>query len=519
MVEHCDRWRLPAQAAPLATSNMNTIKRIVILNLFLLSLSFASTAQSNTEIIDRTIEAARKDWNVPGMSVVVVQDDKVVLSKGYGVRELGKNEVVDAQTLFGAMSTTKAMTAVAMSILVDEGKVSWSDKVTKHLPDFRIADPYITAELEVRDLFTHNSGLSSTDFLWARTPELSPDEAVRRMQYARPSYSFRGGFAYHNSMYLVAGKVIEKAGGMPWDRFMVERVFRPLGMTNTYPTLDAAMKNPNRSSAHFTIKGKIEVIPEMPIDSVAPAGSVWSSADDIAKWVAFLLADGKPLLKPATMSEIFKPQVILPSGFYPTFSLTKPKWTTYGLGWFQHDYRGEKVDMHTGSIAGRTAIVGLLRDKKLGVYIFGNLDHAEARHALMYKVFDLFAFNDNSRDWTAEIKKLYDDIATDGEKRSAAQFARRINGTKPSLPLEKYTGTYSDPFYGTVEIKLVDGKLRAVIAKDLTADLEHRHVDTFLAVYSKAWMGEGLVTFQLNPMTGDVTGVTSGGQTFRRQGN
>ena len=492
----------------------------VILTIF---VSVPVFTQNGIDSLDRYIESARADWNVPGMSVVVVKDGKALLSKGYGIRELDKPDPVDAQTLFGVMSTTKAMTAVAMGLLVDEGKVSWRDKVIKHLPDFRIADPYITQELEVRDLFTHNSGLLSTDFLWARTPELPADEAVRRMQYARPAYSFRGGFVYHNSMYLVAGKVIEKASGVSWERFMADRVFRPLGMNNTHPTLAGALKHPNRSVAHYKIKGKIEAIPEMPIDSVGPAGSVWSNAEDAARWMNYLIsgktADGKDLLKPATLEEIFKPQVILPSNFYPTFSLIKPKWTTYGLGWFQHDYRGEKVDFHTGSIAGRTALVGLLRDKKLGVYIFGNLDHAELRHAIVYKVFDMLAFNEPSgRDWNAEFKKLYDERDAGAEKQAEAMLSRRLNGTKPSLPLEAYAGTYSDPFYGTVEVKFANGQLTIVAAKDLSAELRHRHVDTFTTVWNKRWLSDGLVTFQLNPMTGEVVSITSGGQTLRRQG-
>jgi CubicO group peptidase (beta-lactamase class C family) len=494
---------------------------VLVLATALSSTAFAQNG-NGVESLDRYIEAARKEWNVPGMSVVVVKDGKVLLSKGYGVKELGKDDAVDAQTLFGVMSTTKAMTAVAMGLLVDEGKVSWRDKVIKHLPDFRVGDPYITQELEVRDLFTHNSGLPSTDFLWARTPELPADEAVRRMQYARPVYSFRGGFQYHNSMYLVAGKVIEKASGIPWEQFMTERVFRPLGMNSTYPTLAEALKQPNRSIAHYKIKGTVEAIPEMAIDSVAPAGSVWSNADDAGKWMNYLISgktpDGKDLLKPNSLEEMFRPQVILPTNFYPTFTLIKPKWTTYGLGWFQHDYRGEKVDFHTGSIAGRTALVGLIRDKKIGVYIFGNLDHAELRHAIIYKAFDTFTYGDpNGRDWNAEFKKIYDQRDTDAEKATAALFAKKLPDTKPSRPLTAYSGKYSDPFYGDVQVKLVDGKLHAIVAKDLTAELEHRHVDTFTAVWNRRWMGQGLVTFQLNPMTGDVVSVTSGGQTFRKQ--
>jgi CubicO group peptidase (beta-lactamase class C family) len=500
------------------------MKLKILFSLAVLTLAFVSftLAQDPVESLDRYIEDGRRAWNVPGMSVAIVNDGKVVLAKGYGVRRLGESQPVDARTLFGAMSTTKAMTAVAMGILVDEGKVSWGDKVISRMPDFRIADPYITQELEIRDLFTHNSGLASTDFLWARTPELPADEAVRRMQYARPVYSFRGGFRYHNSMYLVAGKVIERVSGIPWERFMTERVFRPLGMSDTRPTLEEALKHENRSSAHFDIDGKVQVIPEMSIDSVAPAGSVWSNANDAAAWMLYLMSgktsDGKELLEQRTLDEIFRPQVILPPNFYPTFTILKPKWTTYGLGWFQHDYRGEKVDLHTGSIAGRTAIVAMIRDKNIGVYVFGNVDHAELRHAIVYKTIDTLAFGDlNGRDWSTEFKTMYEQRDGIAKKVTTDRFAKKLQDTKPSLPLSAYVGKYSDPFYGDVEIKLVDDKLQAIVAQDLTAMLEHRHVNTFLAVFNRPWMGEGLVTFHLDPMTGDVVSVTSAGQTFRKR--
>ena len=293
--------------------------RPILLTVILSAAIFGQSAQQNNiDAFDKYAEAARVTWNVPGMSIAIVQDGKVLLSKGYGVRELGKSDKVDASTLFGAMSTTKAMTAVAMGILVDEGKVGWNDKVLKHLPDFRVADPYVTNELKVRDLFTHNAGLGNADFLWAWTPELSSAEIAKRMQYAPQAYSMRGGFTYQNVMYLVAGLVIEKASGMPWERFMTERVFRPLGMTSTFPNLSSGRSYQNRSSAHYEIEKKVEVIPEMEADSIAAAGAVWSTSDDMAKWVNFVLGNttvnGKEILKPATLAEMMKPQAIIPIG-------------------------------------------------------------------------------------------------------------------------------------------------------------------------------------------------------------
>ena len=505
------------------------MKRISILSILILVVAASAVAQNKVEDFDKYAEAARQEWKVPGMAITVVQDGKVILAKGYGVRELGKATPVDADTLFGAMSTTKAMTAVTMGMLVDEGKVSWDDKVIKHLPDFRVADAYVTSELRIRDLFTHNGGMGNADFLWAWTPELSAAEIVKRMQYARPAYPFRGGYTYQNVMYAVAGQVIEKVSGMPWERFVTERLFAPLGMKNTFATYGASSSYQNRSAAHFEIDGKITVIPERMADPIAPAGAVWSTANDIAKWIDFMLGNttvnGKQLLKPATHQALLRPQAIVPPAqFYPTVALTKPHWTTYGLGWFQHDYRGEMVNFHTGSLAGRTAIIGLIPDKKMGIYIFGNVDHAEVRHALMYKAFDVFAFGDSSgRDWSKEMKTLYDGLDAQGKRQVEAQKARRRSDTKPSLALAAYAGKYADPFYGEMEVTFADGKLRLSIGKGDTrsADLEHWHHDTFRTVWQRRWLGEGLVSFQLNSVTGEVEAINISGVQLRRvaQGN
>lgn len=500
------------------------LTRSMLLTVLLAAAIVAQASQQNNiDAFDRYAEAARVTWNVPGMSIAIVKDGKVLLSKGYGVRELGKTDKVDASTLFGAMSTTKAMTAVAMAILVDEGKVRWDDKVVDHLPHFRVDDRYVTGDMRVRDLLTHNTGVGNADFLWSFTPDLPANDVIERMRFAKQEYPLRGGFVYQNIMYLVAGQVIEKASGMSWESFVTKRIFEPLGMNNTFATRASSEKYANRSSAHFDIKGAIQTIPEDIADHIAPAGAVWSTSDDIAKWVNFMLGNttvnGKELLKAANRAELLRPQVIIPpgGGFYPTAALTKPHWTTYGLGWFQHDYRGEKVDFHTGSLSGRTAIVGLIPDKKFGVYIFGNLDHAEVRHALMYKAFDTFVFNDNSRDWSTEAKALYDRIAAEGKKFTDGAKAKRTPNTKPSLPLTAYTGKYSDSFYGEMEVVLVGDKLKLNVSGSVSAMLDHWHFDTFQATWNKAWWGEDLFSFKLNTVTGEVEALDLGGILLRKQ--
>src|ERR1043165_1974721 len=233
------------------------MKKHPLLVVQLLVLAVLAAGQTNVDVFDKYVEASMKDWNIPGLSIAVVQDGKVLLSKGYGVRTLGKDAKVDNQTLFGCMSTTKAFTVTALGILVDEGKLSWDDKVTKWLPDFRVGDAYITSDLRVRDLLTHNSGIGNTDVLWAWNQSITSDEVYRRMELAKPAYPLRGGFVYQNNMYLIAGKVLEKASGMSWERFVTERIFKPLGMTRTYATLALSKAEMNRSTQHFEVDGKI----------------------------------------------------------------------------------------------------------------------------------------------------------------------------------------------------------------------------------------------------------------------
>lgn len=363
------------------------LKGFVLLTLLFVSIdSFPQTVSSlsaQTKEFDAYVEQARTSWKVPGLAIAVVKDGKVIFKKGYGVRQLGQPDKVDTQTLFACASTTKAMTATCMGMLVDEGKVNWDDAVIKYLPDFKLYDPYVTRELKIRDLFTHNSGVGNADFLWD-IMDISSDEILKKMGNVKPSYSLRSSFIYQNIFYLAAGKVIEKVSGQPWEKFIVSRIFEPLGMTRTV-AMRKDVKDPNQTSAHFLVHNAITVIEHSSADAVGPAGSVWSCADDMSKWMLCMLDSskyegGKRLVTAKTWMEMFKPQVMVtPSQFYPTAQLTKPNWTTYGLGWFQQDYKGHKVNFHTGSLFGAIAINGQLPDEKLGVYVFGNYDHAEVR--------------------------------------------------------------------------------------------------------------------------------------------
>ncbi|HLZ15900.1 MAG TPA: serine hydrolase domain-containing protein, partial [Cyclobacteriaceae bacterium] len=419
-----------------------------VIILLLVSLKINGQSQEQKLIdFDAYVEKSRAEWRVPGMAVAVVKDGQVIFKKGYGVRELGKGDKVDTETLFACASTTKAMTATCMGMLVDEGKIKWDDPVINYLPEFQLFDPAVTRELKIRDLFTHNSGVGNTDYLWALM-DIPAHEILSRMRLVHPSYSLRSGFIYQNIFYVAAGQVIENVSGKPWEVFIQERIFTPLGMTRTAPKRKY-IKDNNQVTPHFEVEKTVKAIGYTKDDEVGPAGSVWSSITDMSKWMACLLDSSKytggRLLKPATWTEMFKPAALVPaSEFYPTMKLIKPNWTTYGLGWFQHDYKGKKINYHTGSLNGLTAIHAQLPDQKLGVYVFGNFDHAEARHALVYKTFDLFSLGGNT-DWSKEFLTLYGDIRAKNEKELKDFESRRVPNTTPSLPLANYAGKYTDP--------------------------------------------------------------------------
>lgn len=315
------------------------------------------------EILDTYIQNALPTWKTPGLSVVVVKDGKVVLKKGFGVQNIIDKTPYTTTTLSTCASTTKAMTAICMAILVDEGKVKWSDIVTNILPEFKLSNPYVTAEITVKDLFTHNTGLGNADMLWVLG--YSREEILQRMQAIPLSYSLRSSYTYQNLMYMVAGEVIKKVSGKTWDDFITERLFIPIGMNNTYADYSKIPTSTSKTTPHFKDKEKqdeVRTISYLDGDNVGAAGGVWSCADDISKWLQFLQdstkLNGKRLLKAETFAELFKPHALItPNDFYPTIQLTKPHWTSYGLGWFQHDYRGKMVQFHTGSLDGLVAIM------------------------------------------------------------------------------------------------------------------------------------------------------------------
>jgi CubicO group peptidase (beta-lactamase class C family) len=495
--------------------------------LLCLTLSAPIAAQQRPlDGFDAYVTKAMADWRIPGMAVVVVKDDSVLFMKGYGVRELGKPDRVTVHTRFGNMSTTKAFTALLAAMLADSGRLSLDDPVQKHLPAVQFADPYVTREITVRDLLTHRVGFGDPEYLWDHSG-FDFDAMLPRLRYVPPTASFRSRFQYNNVTYGLAGAIVAHAAGTTWQSLMRSRIYGPLGMTESYPDAQemAAAGVTDVSSPHGIVRDTVRVLPVAATvtDVIASAGAAFTTATDMAKWLRFLLDSGRVagrrLVSAPSFAQLFKPQQIIVRPMYPTATLVHPHFQAYGLGWFLQDYRGEFVAMHTGSIEGRSAIIGLLPDRRVGVAVLTNLDHSELRHALMYTVFDRFigtAAPGGGHDWSVEMRAMYKALADTAAAAARAQESKRVANTRPTLPLERYAGTYGDSLYGNAIVTLDNGRL-SLQAGTAKGQMEHWQYDVFRVTWPDPFWDPLYVSFSLSPggTVGELRFV-DGEQVYRR---
>jgi CubicO group peptidase (beta-lactamase class C family) len=495
---------------------------LACLSFFLILLIPAPVgAQENAERLDAMIRQGMEDWHIPGLAAIVVKDGEVAFSQVYGVKDLGTGAVVDRETLFNMGSTTKAVVSMALGILVDQGKLKWEDKVRDHLPPFRLSDPYITEEARVQDLLTHNLGIAGADGLWAMD-SVSTEATLRRFALSRKAYPVRGGFQYNNLMYAVAGEVIEAVSGRHWTDFVKEHLFGPLEMDRTVARATDIFSAGNYVTPYFYENGVGHIAASHDLsDQIGAAGMIWTCAADMEHYLQMLEAGGeykgKTLLKPETFAYLFRPHTLIPeNSFYPTRQLTRPNWMSYALGWFQHDYRGHKLDFHTGSISGLVAIAGIMHNKNTAVYVLANRDHAELRHAILYQALDLWAFGEASRDWHQEVFELYEGIRKASENRELEFSKQRVKDTRPTLPLAAYEGTYHHPMLGDVFVRQSPGGLQFDFNHFTTFEAGHWHYNSFRSTRENRYRAEVLFTFHLGP-AGTVSELEAMGEGFKKQ--
>ncbi len=463
---------------------MKTYFVLAVLLLAFAGLAPAQSIEDNVREIDEYAKAVLATHGGPGMAIAVVKDDKVVLAKGYGTRELGKNSPVDENTLFAIASNSKAFTTASLATLVDEKKIAWDDKVSKYLPAFQMYDPWVTSELTIRDLVTHRVGLDtfSGDLLWYEA-NYSSDEILERVKYLKPVSSFRTRYGYQNLMYIAAGKIIEKVSGKPWCEFVRGRILDPLGMARTtcgFGSLGDNAAMPHNESGG----GKLRPLPHGNVNGGYGAVALNSSVSDLSRWVRTQLGkgkfEGKQIFSEAQAWQMHQPY--LPQQISENAWKSNPTrhFTGVGMGWFVYDYQGRKIINHSGGLDGMLSYTVLIPEENAGFVVLTNSE-SPGFIVMMNKIRDLLV-NAPKRDWNTEAAENVKRGKTAAEEEIKKADAARVANTRPTLALSSYAGKYSDKMYGDITVAEENGKLvmRFLPAPNFVADLEHWHYDTWV---------------------------------------
>ncbi|MGH7554430.1 MAG: serine hydrolase [Longimicrobiales bacterium] len=451
--------------------------------------------------LEAHIEQVRQQWEVPGLAVTIVQGDSVVFARGYGVKEVGKPDRVDENTLFAIGSSGKSMTAAVISMLVDEGKMKLDDPVWKYLPGFRVADPYVSREATIRDLLSHRTTLENADLVWYGAT-LTRAEIIERLRHLKLSASFRSRFLYNNLMLMVAGEAAAAAGGRPWESLVRERLFTPLAMASSLSNPQELTAESNVATPHTIVQGKVVPVAHRDTRNIAPAGAQYSSARDMAQYLRFQLGNGayrgKRIVSEASMAEM---RSVISSNGGPVF-LTDSTATGlgYGLGWFTEYFRGHRLLRHGGAIDGMLTEMMFLPEDQIGVVILTNKSPHTMHTALTNHIFDV-ALRLTERDWNGQAFTRMKAQEAQAAERLKTMESQRAQNAPPSLPIDKFAGTYSDSLFGEVRVALENGSLMLRYHPTFVAKLEPWQYNTFRLVWqtSSAFAGSlSFATFDLD---------------------
>ena len=451
------------------------------------------------EGFENWLEAEMAKWNVPGVAVAVIHKGEVVLSKGYGLRDVEKNLPVTPETLFAIGSCTKAFTSFDIALLVEEGKLAWDTPIREYLSDFRMFDPVASEQMTARDLASMRGGLPRHDFLWYGS-SFSREALYQRLQYLQPNKPFRSGYEYQNLMFMLAGYVVGKVAGTSWEAFTQERIMDRLGMSDTNFSVSVSETAAN-ASLPYELRGvAVEAIPFRNIDNVAPAGSINSNLVDMLKWLRLHMQGDDSFLPKDALKRMHAPHTVIhvtPDLLWSEYP--EVEHTAYALGWVSQTYRGHTMIRHGGGIDGFISSVSFLPHDDIGIIILTNLGENALVPAIHFNLCDRF-LGLGQLPWSDRIKGFEDKLKAAGEEGKQKTIASRILGTRPSHALADYAGTYEHPGYGTLTIRLDDDALKVkTILLDL--NLAHHHYDVFTLT------GKGEVEmFMLTSFASDLTG-------------
>lgn len=507
------------------------------------SPSWARTAANDDasliEAVDAYVKTAMAAWpDQPALGVAVVKDGHTILSRGYGVKVQGKPARADEHTLFAIASNSKNVTAAALAIMVDEGKVKWDEPVKTYLPGFKLSDPYITDHITVRDTLSHRAGfgLGAGDLLFWPNSDRTRAEVIAQAAFVPIEDGFRARYHYCNLMFVVAGAVLEAVSGLTWEDFIQTRILDKVGMTETVPL--ARLADPAKSALpHARVGPPLRTHgPMVQIansiaevwnwDSAAAAGGICTTTTDWAKWIAVRLNEGKlpdgsRLFSEETAREMYRPNIIVGNSAGPTAELpNRAIASTYAMGVQVQDYRGERIASHGGGSPGGISATVLIPGRKIGFSIFSNAEESFLLRSLRSGITDL-CMGKGDFDWIADSKK----IEAEGEAKSQAAAieidAKQRAGAPPAMPLDAYAGTWRDPWYGDITIvQKTEGRgrnrksglwLSFTHTPALQGWLEPYDGETFRTRFPDKREEDAFITFNIQtakPATATVKGVS-----------
>lgn len=428
--------------------------------------------------LDRQIADALAAWNVPGVAVSVVQDGRVVLSRGYGVRDPDRQAPMTDDTIFPIASMSKAFTSFGVGLLVDEGRVSFDAPVAQYIAGLSLEDPAATQGLTLRDMLSHRSGLPRHDAVWYHNEGLTREALLGRVAHLDFSQPLRARFQYNNIMFILAGLAVDRVAGEPWERFTERRIFRPLGMGRTMFSPERAAADPNHTRGREILNGRAVTVPLFRNTAILnPAGGVYSTAADLAQWVQVHLSggqyQGRRIIQPATLADLHR--TAMPLGA----TVRDPELIPigYGLGWFTNNFRGRPMVQHGGNLPGSSTMVALLPEQSLGVVVLVNQGGSELRDALAWTILDRL-LGETGKDWLGEAlaRKRAGEAAEVSARRNRG--GSRVEGTRLDHPLGAYAGTYVHPGYGRIVISQQGERLVAGYNDD-SSPLTHWHYEVF----------------------------------------
>ncbi|MBD8525772.1 serine hydrolase [Pseudomarimonas arenosa] len=481
----------------------------------------APAALADTAHWQALMSQTRKRFQVPGIAMAIVHDGKVVFAGGSGLRELGTTDAVDAHTQFAIASLTKAFTATALSILADEGKLDLDDRVIDHLPEFAMADPFVSREMRLRDLLVHRSGLAlgAGDLLFWPASSLSTTEIVQRLRQVPLSTSFRADYAYDNVLYAVATLVIERVAGLSFFDFLQQRIFDPAGLRETRVNADALQPGDSNIAvghAKFDLS-ELRTVPPMTWSNNPGAGGLYSSVHDLARWMQIQLdggllgsdAEGKERRLLSAERHAATWQLITPIPIRPArieaLAPATPQFLGYGLGWVISEFRGHRVISHTGGWPGMVSKIALVPSRKLGVVVLSNAETGAAFNTLVNSVLDA-GLGIPSHDWLAAYGSSVDRSQEEHNEDWRQHESKRERRSRPSLPLAGYAGRYQDPWYGEVTLSLQGSSLRIAFqhTPQLVGRLDHWQHDSFVVRWDdRSLNADAFASFALGP-DGDI---------------